>query len=76
MKRIPPPPGKGRAIFEVWQILSDRQWHRPGSILRIAKANRVGFDGLCDMMGIAESESGQWYCMPDESTPTEAPDGT
>ena len=60
----------------VLQVLSDGQWHRTADLSALTGGGRKLKSELMDCPSIAESDSGRWWCVPDDRTPLLAPDGT
>ena len=61
------------SVKKAEKVLSDHQWHKP---TEVALTKMWLIHGAGSSMGVAESDSGRYICIPDETTPLLAPDGT
>jgi len=57
----------------VLDVLSDGKWHRTSELTRAAGGRRIDRI-LLDLPYLAESDTGTWFCIPDDRTPMLAPD--
>jgi hypothetical protein len=71
---------KSRDVYnETTQMLGEGQWLRRVKLVRIAQRHGVALTvawRIWDSIGVAESDSGAWVCLPRDWTPELAPDGT
>ena len=65
------PSEKGRAMAS---LLSDGRWHHRDELAAIAGEVRYVRQELMDHPTVAESDTGEWWCIPDDHTPFWAPD--
>lgn len=58
------------------ELLRDGRWHHRDELSAIlGKAPRIRSQ-LMGHPSVAESDSGEWWCIPTDETPELAPDGT
>lgn len=58
----------------ILRVLADGQWHRTADLSALIGGKAQLERQLMDCPSIAESDSGQWWCIPDRRTPLLAPD--
>jgi hypothetical protein len=68
-----------QAAREVMRLLGDGMWHHRQVVAKVRtryRVNRTVMPIVLDYLGVAESDSGRYYCIPRPWTQTYSPDGT
>jgi len=60
--------------LQILEILKDGRWHRLMDLVETVGDRNRFKSSMVDCPLVAESDSGRYWCIPDEHTPTLAPD--
>ena len=55
-------------------LLDHGRWIKTGKIKELCQQNGEGFTTVANSIGLCQSESGRWCCIPKSNTPEKAPD--
>ncbi|MDC7218631.1 MAG: hypothetical protein PQJ59_01750 [Spirochaetales bacterium] len=55
-------------------LLDHGQWVKTCKVKRLCKDDGENFQTVAGHIGLSESESGRWVCIPQDKTPQMAPD--
>jgi hypothetical protein len=61
------------------RVLGDGMWHERRELLQVRQQYEITREthaAVMDYLGVAESDSGRYYCIPRPWTQTYSPDGT
>lgn len=56
------------------KLLIHGRWIRVKNIKEICGVDQQSYDSIASRIGICQSATGRWCCIPNESTPEVAPD--
>ena len=65
---------KNKAVIRVLKLLEPGLWVKSLTVRRMLDGSGVGFVSLGEALQIAESDRGQYICLPKDQTPELAPD--
>ena len=61
-------------VQDLSHLLRSGEWVHKSKIKAVCKRYRTGLDLVGEILGIAETDDGEFYCWPDDTTPELPPE--